>query len=168
MDIDKLFEDRKYLNKKLDSLRKRKQIREIEPNPELVKSHIQKAKHNFKFFKLSKKQDNFQDWLIVILYYSLYHCLLALITNKNFTSKNHNGTILLVIREYSTIPKSDIKLIEELSIKKEDAKFYTNLKTDRHNANYSTHKIFTKENIEKYVVGVIYFMNKIENILDND
>ena len=72
----------------------------ISNNPELVNSHIKKARHNLEFFKLNKEYSKFNDWLIVTLYYSLYHSALALITNKNYSSKNHYATIIVLIKEY--------------------------------------------------------------------
>ncbi len=166
MNVDKLFEDKEYLNNQITFFIEQKQIRKIKSNLELVNSHLEKAKHNLAFYKLNKDQDEFYDWLIVTLYYSLYHCSLALITNKNYISKNHFATILLLIKEYS-ISKEDIQLINNLSINKDDANLYTTLKEDRHNASYSTNNKFTKELIDEYEKGVINFIIKTEEILEN-
>ena len=137
MNINKLFEDKKYLEKELNFFITKNQIKKISKNEELVISHLKKAKHNLEFFKLNKQHQKFNDWLIVTLYYSLYHCALALITNKRYTSKNHYATILILIKEYS-ISRAEAELLKELSINKEDAELYTNLKGDRHNASYLT------------------------------
>lgn len=80
-------------------------------------------------------------------------------------SKNHYGTILLLIKEYS-FDKDDIELIEELSISQDDAKFYTSLKKDRHNASYSTFTLFNKEMIENYERKVVDFIVKVEEIIE--
>ena len=144
----------------------KKQIRKIEDNKELVKSHIKKARHNLEFFKLNEKQNRFNDWLIVILYYSLYHCALALITNKNYSSKNHYATILILINEYS-ITKDEAKLLDDLSINKDDAELYTNLKADRHDASYATMIRFNQETIIDYESKVLDFINKAEEIISS-
>ena len=89
MNINKLFLDKNYLENQIEFFIENKQIKRIEPNPELVQSHIQKAKHNLGFFKLNKVHEKYKDWQIVALYYALYHASLALITNKNYSSKNH-------------------------------------------------------------------------------
>ncbi len=168
MNIDKLFTDKKYLQEQIDFFINQKRIKKIKSNPELVQSHIKKAKHNLEFYKLNKdKSKEFADWLIVTLYYSLYHVSLALITNRNFMSKNHYGTILILIKEYS-IPKEDIKLIENLALNKDDANFYNTLKEERHNASYSTYSKFSQELIESYEKGVIDFIIKTEEILENE
>jgi len=100
MNIDKLFSDKEYLEKELNFFITKKQIKKIDKNPELVNSHIKKTRHNLEFFKLNKEHPKFNDWLIVTLYYSLYHSALALITNKNFSSKNHYATSLILIKSH--------------------------------------------------------------------
>jgi len=164
MNINKLFENKEYLEKELNFFIRKKHVIIIDKNNELVKSHLKKARHNIEFYKLNKQNDKFNDWLIVILYYSLYHSALALITNKNYSSKNHYATILLLIKEY-TITKEEAELLNELSINKEDAELYTNLKEDRHNASYSTNLKFTNEKIKEYEDKVLNFINKTEELL---
>ena len=164
MDINKLFLDNSYLESQIKFFIDNKQIKKIEPNPELVASHIQKAKHNLGFFKLNEAHEEYKDWQIVALYYSLYHASLALITYKNYSSKNHYATIILLIKEYS-ISKDEAELINELSISQSEAQMYTNLKKDRHDASYSTETKFTKESIDNYRIEVTKFINKTEEIL---
>src|SRR3989344_6881032 len=164
MNIDKLFSDKGYLEKEINFFIIKKKIKKIDKNKELVQSHIKKARHNLEFYKLNKEHHAFNDWLIVMLYYSLYHSALALITNRNYSSKNHYATILILIKEYS-ITKDEVKLLNELSISKEDAELYTNLKGDRHDASYATNIKFSKETIEDYETKVLDFVNKTEEIL---
>ena len=165
MNIKRLFADKDYLENQIKFFIKDKQIKNIELNPELAQSHIQKAKHNLSFFKLNKKYEEYKDWQIVSLYYTLYHTSLALITNRNYSSKNHYATIILLIKEYS-ISEDEAELINELSIGKGEAELYTNLKQDRHDASYSTDIKFTKELIEDYQREVIKFLNKAEEIIE--
>jgi len=164
MNINQLFTDKNYLEKQIQLFTNHKQIKIIESNPELVESHLQKAKHNLSFFRLNKENEEYKDWQIVALYYALYQASLALITNKNYSSKNHDATILLLIKEYS-ISEEEAELINELSIGKDEAKLYTNLKKDRHDASYSTDTKFSKQIIEDYQKQVIKFINKTEFII---
>ena len=165
MDIDKLFLDKEYLIKEINFFIDKKQLRKIEENKDLVKSHIKKARHNLEFFKLNKRQSEFNDWLIVSLYYALYHSALALIVNKNYSSKNHYATILILIKEYS-LSQKEIILLNELSINKNDAELYTNLKKDRHDASYVTQIKFNQETIKNYEDKVLDFINKTEENLE--
>jgi len=164
--VAKLFSDEVFLEKELNFFLLKNQIKQIKRNDDLVQSHLQKAKHNFAFYKLNKTQTIFNDWLIVIMYYSLYHCALALIINKGYISKNHYATILVLIKEYD-LSKEEVELIDELSITKEDAKLYTTLKEDRHNASYMTNSKFTSDKIEFYEEKIIDFINKTEVIIKN-
>jgi len=146
MNIDKLFLDKEYLEKEINFFINKKQIKKIDNNPELVKSHLKKARHNAEFYKLNN------------------HSALALITNKNYSSKNHYATILILIKEYS-ITKDEAKLLSELSINKEDAELYTNLKEDRHDASYTTNSRFSQETINDYENKVLDFINKTEELI---
>ena len=164
MNIDRLFSDKEYLDKEINFFITKKQIKIIKNNSELVNSHLKKARHNLEFYKLNKKHHQFNDWLIVTLYYSLYHSALALITNKNYSSKNHHATILILIKEYA-ITRDEAGLLNELSINKEDAELYTNLKDERHDASYATNTKFRQETIEDYENQVLDFINKTEELI---
>ena len=166
MNIEKLFSNKILLNEEIQFFLTKKQIKKISTNKELIKAHIQKAKHNLEFYTLNKNQKKFKDWLIVILYYALYHCALALITNKKYASKNHYATILPLIKEYN-ISIKEAELLEELSINEEDAKLYTQLKDDRHNASYTTSLNFSNDKIKQYEKEIISFINKTEEIIRN-
>ena len=164
MNIDKLFSDKEYLEKEINFFVTQKQIKKIGNNQELVKSHLKKARHNLEFYKLNKEHTKFNDWLIVTLYYSLYHSALALIINRNYSSKNHHATILILIKEYA-ITKDEARLLNELSINREDAELYTNPKDDRHDASYATNIRFSQETIKDYENQVLDFVNKTEELI---
>ncbi len=164
MNIDKLFSDQDYLEQEIVFFISKKHIRKISSNPELLESHLKKSRHNLEFYKLNKNRHTFNDWLIVTLYYALYHSALALITNKKYSSKNHYATILILIKEYA-ITKEEAKLLSELSISKEDAELYTQLKDDRHDASYATNIKFDNKTIADYENKVLDFINKTEEII---
>lgn len=166
MKLSEYFKDKKILDEKIKFFISKNQLVSIDENKELVQSYLIKAKHNMEFFDLNRGNNKFNDWLIVTLYYSLYHCALALIANKNYVSKNHTATLLMLIKEYP-IKQEEAELIEELAINKEDAELYTNLKKDRHDASYSTETLFTKEKIEEYRFKVIEFLQKTEEIINS-
>jgi len=162
MNIEKLFSDNNYLEKELKFFNKH--IKIIQKNKELVQSYLKKARHNLEFYKLNKQHYEFNDWLIVILYYALYHSALALITNKKYSSKNHYATILILIKEYA-ITIDEAELLDELSINKEDAELYTNLKSNRHDASYATNIKFNNILIKEYEDKVLDFINKVEELI---
>ncbi|MFH1682881.1 MAG: DNA-binding protein [Candidatus Woesearchaeota archaeon] len=164
MDIDRLFSEQTFLEKEIQFFIEKKHLRRISNNLELVQSHLKKARHNLEFYKLNKQYNKFNDWLIVALYYTLYHSALALITNKNYSSKNHYATILILIKEYA-ITQDEAKLLNELCINKEDAELYTQLKDDRHDASYATATKFDNQTIDVYENKVLDFVNKTEELI---
>ena len=164
MNIHRLFDDGSFVEKELDFFLKKKHIKKIPENSPLVISFLEKAKHNMAFYKENKEKSSYNDWLIVILYYALYHCALALITKKQYASKNHYATILILVKEYN-ISSAEAQLIDELSINKTDAELYTNLKDDRHDASYSTSIRFSDKKVLDYESQVIDFINKTDQLL---
>lgn len=165
MRIEEYFEDEKKLDNSL-SFFERKNLLVKKEVKQLSTSHIEKAIHNLEFYEKNKNDYKFNDWLIIILYYSLYHCALALVVNKNFVSKNHSATLLFIIKHYN-LEKEEVNLIDELSINKNDAEFYTTLKQERHSANYSTDFKFKNNIIEEYKKRTLFFLHKVKLILNN-
>ena len=164
MEINKFINSGKNLERIVYFHIKRKHLIKIPTNKILIESHIEKAKHNLKFFNKNINDNEFNDWLIVALYYALYHSALALLANKGYTSKNHTATLLFIIKNYS-ISKDEADLINDLYIKREDAEFYVDLKEKRHNASYDTQILFTDNTIKYYQSKVIDFLNKVEDML---
>lgn len=166
MNYNIYFNNEKLLDDKIEFLISKKQLIKIEFNEKLISAHLDKSKHNLQFFNKNKDDSNFNDWLIVTLYYALYHGALALLIKKGYTSKNHTATLLFLIKNYS-ISIDEINLLNELLINKKDAQLYTDLKFERHNASYSTNIIFSKEKIKYYRNRVIEFIQKVEDIINN-
>lgn len=165
MNLEKLFENRKEVDRLYYFYIDKKLLKKIKKDDDLVRSHIEKAKHNLLFFDKNKDDENFSDWLAVTLYYALYHAVLALIVNKQYSSKNHTASLIFLIKNYTHL-REDIKLLHELSIRKEDVEFYTELKEYRHKASYETNHSFEKDRITKYKFKVIAFIDKVELILE--
>lgn len=164
MDINKLFSNRKLLESKYAFFVNKGLIVNIGENKELVQAHLEKAKHNMLFFDKNFNDSQFNDWLIVTLYYALYHAVLALIVKKGYSSKNHTASLTFLIKYYSEL-KGDIFLVHELLIKKEDAELYTRLKEDRHKASYESKISFTDKIIQEYRQKVKDFIQRTEELI---
>ncbi len=83
-----------------------KGLKRIKPSEDLIHGHIKKAIHNFNamdFFYNS----GYSDWSVSAAFYSLYHCLLALISKKGFESRNQSCTFALI---ESMIENKEIEL----------------------------------------------------------
>ncbi len=164
MDISRLFLNKKLLESKYSFFLKKEQLILIRDNKELVAAHLDKARHNMLFFEKNVSDSQFNDWLIVTLYYALYHAVLALIAKKGYSSKNHTASIVFLIKHYAQL-KEDVLLVQELSIRKEDAELYTKLKEDRHKASYESKVNFADKTIHYYAQKVKSFINKAEELI---
>ena len=71
----------------------------------LIKAHLEKAKHNLRTSDLLIANKDYNDWVVISLYYALYHSCLALLAKKGYSSKNHTATLLFLIKNYSDISK---------------------------------------------------------------
>jgi uncharacterized protein (UPF0332 family) len=87
-----------------------KGVRKIAKSPELANQHLQKAIHNFKAMSEFQKI-GYSDWSASASFYSLYHCLLAILAKEGYESRNQSCTFALIE-----------SMIDKLSITKEELK----------------------------------------------
>ncbi len=166
MNLNQWIKNRSLLEKDYGHYLKRKLILKIPVSKNLVKAHIEKAEHNLDLSYFLLQNNKFEDWVIVGLYYSLYHTSLVLLADKGYASKDHNATICFVIKHHSFLPE-EIKIYNELAISNEEAMFYTTMKEERRKASYSTKIIYNKEHIMELRAKTIKLVNKIKTILGN-
>jgi len=159
------YDNKKLLNQEIEKYIAQNLLKKESFAKTLILAHLEKAKHNLRFVNKNQSEEEFNDWTIAGLYYAAYHAALALVANKGYISKNHEATLLFIIREYN-INKREIELIEDMAITKTDAEFYATLKEKRTQANYATNTLFRTEKVKDYHKRTIEFINKIEEILD--
>lgn len=82
----------------------------VEPNLENAKSYINKAEHYLRATAYLKK-GNFSDISASTVFYSMYHCLLAIAAKFGYESKNQECTFALM---YSLIEDNKIDFEEKL------------------------------------------------------
>jgi len=163
--IKEYFEIEELLNKELNFHFSKRNIIQEETFRKLVDAPLEKAKHNLRTADLLVANKDYNDWVVISLYYALYHSCLSLLARKGYSSKNHTATLLFIIKNYSNISKEEIEMINNTRLTKSDAEFYTSLKQDRHDANYSTNSIFSESSIKDLRKKTISFITKIETIL---
>src|SRR3989344_6695033 len=112
-----------YLKKKII----RKEATEFE-----IEGHLSKAKRNLRFArKIIDEFKDYYEWAIVAYYYAIYQAALALCANKEFKTKRHIATIMILIKFYypKHISKLDLKAISEtVVIEEQDIKEFVSLK----------------------------------------
>lgn len=148
---------------------KSKKVKKETEIKELVEGHLEKADHNLKFVKSTIELKEFNDWAIVSAYYSIYHASLALCALKGYSTKDHNATLLILIREFyqKGLSKDEIKTVNKTTIEKEEVLYYVEAKSKRQKATYSTQKMFDSEEVESLRLKAINFVNKAKEIIEN-
>ncbi|MBN2142746.1 hypothetical protein JW711_05455 [Candidatus Woesearchaeota archaeon] len=81
--------------KELEGSAKHRGLVETKPDLEEAKKHIAKAEHNLKAV-LSFEKAGFSDWSVSASFYTIYHCLLAVIRKHGFESRNQECTLAMI------------------------------------------------------------------------
>ena len=74
---------------------KHRGLKKVEPDIEKANSHISKAQHNLKVM-IYLIEGNFLDWAVSASFYSMYHCLLAILAKFGYESRNQECTLTAV------------------------------------------------------------------------
>ena len=90
-----------------------------------IAGHLGKSENNLKFVLDNLKLGYF-DWCITGCYYAVYHAALALILAKGYSSKNHDATLCILIKEHynKEISEEDLNLINKFFISYQDYETY--------------------------------------------
>lgn len=108
--------------KELQKGDKHRGLRKIKPDLELSKTHLKKAEHNLKAITDFRKV-GYSDWSGSAAFYSVYHCLFAIITKFGYESRNQECTFALI---FSLIESNKISLdknlVEEITLLNPDEK----------------------------------------------
>jgi uncharacterized protein (UPF0332 family) len=134
-----------------------------------IKGHLEKSMHNLSFVSDTIKQ-GYLDWAITGCYYAVYHAILALILSKEYSSKNHDATLCILIREFykKGINEEEIKLVNKFFLNYHDLLFYTDSKIKREDASYSTNYKFNEKTVEELRMKAILLINKIKEMIKNE
>lgn len=81
--------------KKSGKREKHRGLLEIRPDSELAKKHVEKAVHNLKAINILLKSD-FSDVCMNMIFYSMYHCFLAIAAKFGYESRNQTCTVSLI------------------------------------------------------------------------
>ncbi|MFH0752430.1 MAG: HEPN domain-containing protein [archaeon] len=100
----------KKAEKELQTGDKHRGLIKIKPDMELAENHVKKAEHNLKAIT-DFKGIGYSDWSASAAFYSVYHCLLAIIAKLGYESRNQECTFALI---YSLIGAGEIELDKEL------------------------------------------------------
>jgi uncharacterized protein (UPF0332 family) len=162
--LRRYFEDRAYLDRQIAFYKKKRLISFSEAGPDTL-GHMQKAKHNLQFLEVIK--EDFNDWALVVCYYSSYHAALSLLLTKNLHTKSHDATLCLLIKHFykKGLSKEDIELLTLFDA--DDLLFYADSKIRRIEASYSTKIMFDLAEVEIFKKKTVSFVNKVRTMIEH-
>ena len=89
-------------------------------NAEKSKEYIKKAEHNLKLL-MHLKNNNFSDWCGPAAFYSVYHCLLAILSKFGYESRNQECTFAtiyyLIENKKINLDKSMVEKVAAFDVK---------------------------------------------------
>ena len=165
-ELNLIIKDKNMLDKKIRFYEIKKIIKKQEPNTLEIQGHLEKVKHNLQFVN-DNLGKGYNDWCITGCYYSMYHSALALALSKGYSSKNHDATLCILIKEFYNkgVSEKDLELFNQLFISYVDLIVYVDAKNKREEATYSIKYDFTKETAEDLRNKAVQFTNKAQEIL---
>ncbi len=98
--------------------RKHKGVRIVEPNKAKVQEHLEKARRNLRLIDHLLRIE-YADWAVSAIFYSMYHCLLAVLWKYGYESRNQACTFAVIEKLISEgkieITLDELKSIQESS-----------------------------------------------------
>ncbi len=137
--------------KKLNKRPKHRGLLKINPNLEDAKEHVEKAIHDLEVTEYLKK-GNFLDTGISTIFYSMYHCFLAIAAKFGYDSSNQTCTIALMehLKEEGKID-IDNKFINMFEYKEDEEEKKGSIIELREDYTYSTKLAFNEKKIDELI-----------------
>ena len=136
---------------------KHKGLKKVEPNTKKVQDHLAKARRNL---LLIEKLVNihYSDWAVSATFYSMYHCLLAVLWKFGYESRNQECTFALI---YSFIEEGivDFSRAEIEQVSNLDHSESASITTIREDYQYTTKLTLQDDTFQK-------MLNLAKEILD--
>lgn len=166
--LKKILKNNEVLDNRIKGYLKQRTLIVQEVEESEIKGHIAKAEHNAQFVK-DTLNDGYSDWAIVGCYYAAYHMALALILKKGFSSKNHDATLCILVKEYfnTKLSETDIELLNKIYLNNEDILFYVKTKEEREKASYSSQTAFNSKEVNDLRLKTLEFLRKAQSILSS-
>ena len=105
--------------KELQEGKKHRGLVEVSPDMKIAREHLAKAERNMKVtFYLAK--GGFTEWCSSSLFYTIYHCFLAVLAKCGYESRNQECTFAviasLVEDGRTTLELSDVEKVSSMSV----------------------------------------------------
>lgn len=163
-ELNQLLNKTSLVDDKIQKYLAEKRLFKIQSKSEIL-GHIAKAQHNLSF--INEIKEEYDDWVLIVCYYTVYHMALSLILTKGFFSKNHDATLCVLIKYFykNQLSEEDFLLLN--SFDAEDMLFYVQSKQEREKASYSSNILFDQKLVNEIKLKTRLFFNKAKEIIDN-
>lgn len=105
--------------KEIQENRKHRGLLEIPPNIETAREHIIKAEHNLKV-TIYLQNGGFTDWCSSSLFYTIYHCFLAILAKFGYESRNQECTFAVIANliedKKINLDKNDLEKVSSMNV----------------------------------------------------
>lgn len=159
----KLLQDPAFLSEKITSYQQKHDIIQCNVSKHEVEGHILKSLHNLAFAQQTNKQ--FSDWILVGCYYAAYHAALALLLSRGLSSKNHDATLCLLIREFYKQELNEEELRYLNGFDADEILFYVQARTHRQSASYGSSLVFSSSLVNETKIRTKLFVLKAQQLL---
>ncbi len=141
----------------LNKLYKKKKLQIIEPSENVKTAYLQRSDESLTSAKTLLEIGNLKD-SVALSYYSMYHCLLALLFRVGIKCENHTAAIIL-LRKVFEIDNMKISKSKEERV---DKQYSVGFRIEREEAQDSINTA------EEFITGIIEFIDKLneEDIQD--
>jgi uncharacterized protein (UPF0332 family) len=143
---------------------KHKGLRNVAPNDKKVKEHLEKAKRNLLLINHLAKI-NYSDWAVSAAFYSMYHCLLAILWKHGYESRNQSCTFA-VVENLIAAGKIDVTIDELKSIQESSNGHDETVVDMREYYQYGTDTEVEKEKLDKLQKEAKQFVEKVRVMLE--
>lgn len=153
--------------KELKEGKKHRGLIQIEKSKEKALEHIGKAEHNLKV-TIYLNQGGFTDWCSSSLFYTIYHCFLAIISKFGYESRNQECTFALIksLIEDKKINIDENDLNEVASLNVSEAQESSTAISLREEYQYSTKVSLENKEYEKLFKLAKNILDKTKEIIE--
>ncbi|MBI1973100.1 HEPN domain-containing protein [Candidatus Woesearchaeota archaeon] len=144
--------------------KKHKGLRKVEPNEEKVQEHLEKARRNLKLID-RLIEIKYADWAISAIFYSMYHCLLAVLWKHGYESRNQACTFA-VMEKLITDKKIAITLDKLQSIQESNNEHDETVVDMREYYQYGTETEVDQEKLAQLQQQAKEFVVKVSTLLE--
>ncbi len=141
----------------LNKLYKKKKLQFTEPSENVKTAYLQRSDESLTSAKALLKIGNLKD-SVALSYYSMYHCLLALLFRVGIKCENHAAAIILLRKVFEI----DNRKISKSKEERVDKQYYVGFRIEQEEAQDSINTA------EEFITEIIEFIDKLneEDIQD--